>query len=256
MDMAKYSVARWVTAIFGGLILAALAGAASHAADATGCADTGGLKRFAGSSIVLCDQRNFAEYTLPTGKSISYDFNEKKGVFEDLLRLEGRLTRNVYAVPMGPSAAEVFRNYETDLAAKGYQPLFRAQQGETGPLLGTHFENMGPGTQIWGYSPNEARYTAAIREDGSSKTYVALYVVEFQDGYEPKFSPQKGQVMVRLDTLQVGQLTNQMVVVSAAEITKELSADGRIALYGVLFDFNKATIKPDPARRSTRSANS
>jgi outer membrane protein OmpA-like peptidoglycan-associated protein len=227
------------------LVVAAAPWSSARAADAAGCKDAADLKRFAGSTIVLCAKRDFAEYTLPTGKNTGYDFGAKKGSFDASLDLEGRLTQNVYAVPMGPSAAEVFRNYKTELAAKGFRLLFEAKQAETGPSLGTFFENMGPGTQIWGYSPDEARYAAAVKEDGAAKTYVALYVVEYHDGYEPKFAPQKGQAMVRLDTLQAGEIADRMVVVSAAEIGQGLDANGKVALYGILFDFNKATLKPE-----------
>jgi outer membrane protein OmpA-like peptidoglycan-associated protein len=36
-----------------------------------------------------------------------------------------------------------------------------------------------------------------------------------------------------------------MVVVSAAKIGTDLVTDGKIALYGILFDFNKATVRPE-----------
>jgi OOP family OmpA-OmpF porin len=218
---------------------------AARAADARGCADAGGLRRFAGSSIVICEKRDFSEYTLPTGRNLSYDFDTKRAKFEAALSLEGRLNQNVYAVPIGPSAAEVFRNYQADLSAKGYGILFEAKQSDTGPNLGSFFENIGPGSQIWGYSADEARYAAAVKDAGGAKTYVALYVIEYQDGYEPKFSPKKGQVMVRLDTLEVGAITDRMVVVSAAAITKDLASNGKVALYGILFDFDQASIKPE-----------
>src|SRR3954452_15649729 len=100
-------------------ILVATISCPASAADTRGCADAGGLKRFAGSSIVICEKRDFAEYTLPTGKNLSYDFDTNKATFEAALSLEGRLNQNVYAAPVGASAAEVFRNYQTDLAAKG-----------------------------------------------------------------------------------------------------------------------------------------
>ena len=231
--------------LFGTLVLLALKVSGVYAADAAGCSDAAGLKRFNGSSIVMCEKRDFAEYLLPTGKNTGYDFDAKKATFEASLNLEGRLTQNVYAVPENVSSADVFRNYKTDLVAKGFTLLFEARQGDTGPNLGSWFEGMGPGTQIWAYSPDEARYAAAVKDEGGAKTYIALYVVEYQDGYEPKFSPKKGQAMVRLDALQVGQLADRMVVVSAAEITKDLVTEGKVALYGILFDFNKATIKPE-----------
>jgi outer membrane protein OmpA-like peptidoglycan-associated protein len=219
--------------------------AGAQAADAPGCKDAAGLKRFEGSAIVLCESRNFAEYVLAKGKANNYDFDAKKASFDDAEELEGRLVQNVYAVPKGPSSAEVFRNYLAELQAKGFRVLFQGKKDELGPSMGSFFENMGPGTQIFGYSPDEARYVAAVREDGPAKTYVAIYVVEFVNGYEPRFSPDKGQVMVRFDTLQVGELKNQMVLVSASEIDKAINTTGRVALYGILFDFNQATIKPE-----------
>lgn len=226
----------------GAVLLAPLA---AFAADAPGCKDAGGLKRFAGSSIVLCETRNFAEYVLAKGAATVYDFDRKKATFDASEELEGRLVQNVYAVPKGPSSAEVFRNYLADLQASGYSVLFQGKKDELGSSMGSFFENMGPGTQIFGYSPDEARYVAAVKDEGGAKTYVALYVVEFVNGYEPRFSPEKGQVMVRFDALQTGTLKNQMVVVSASEIDKALVSSGRIALYGILFDFNQATIKPE-----------
>jgi OOP family OmpA-OmpF porin len=243
--MSRFNIVRDALRLFAAGALLALTVAAAYAADAAGCADAAGLKRFAGSSIVMCAKRDFAEYVLPTGKNTGYDFDAKKATFESSMNLEGRLTQNVYAVPENVSSADVFRNYKSDLEAKGFTLLFEARQGDAGPSLGSFFENMGPGTQIWGYSPDEARYAAAVKDEGGVKIYIALYVIEYQDGYEPKFAPKKGEAMVRLDAVQVGQIADRMVVISAEEITKGLAAEGKVALYGILFDFNKATIKPE-----------
>jgi OmpA-OmpF porin, OOP family len=57
--------------------------------------------------------------------------------------------------------------------------------------------------------------------------------------------PAKGQAMVRLDAIQIGQVADRMVVVSADQITKSLASEGKVALYGILFDFNKASLKPE-----------
>jgi OmpA-OmpF porin, OOP family len=218
--------------------------ASAGAADKSGCRDVPGIKRFNGSSIMLCETRNFAEYVLPTGKATEYDFDKKKASFERKEDLEGRLTQNVYAVPPGPSSAEVFRNYKNDLEAAGFTILFEAKRDET-KHLELVFANMGPGGQLFGYSPDEARYAAAVKDDGAEKTYLALYIIEYKDGYVPEFEAKKGQVYVRLDALQVGTLSNQMVVVSAAEIAKGLEASGKAVLYGILFDFNKASLRAE-----------
>jgi outer membrane protein OmpA-like peptidoglycan-associated protein len=223
----------------------AIAPPVARAADKAGCADIAGLKRFQGSSIVICEKRDFAEYVLPTGKAERDADGALTDKFGASLNLEGRLTQNVYAVPMGPSSAEVFRNYKADLDAKGYKVLFEAKGPET-TKVGDFFGKHGPGTQLWDdYNSDSARYVAALKEEGGVKTYFALFMNEHQEGYEPQYSPTKNQVMVRLDALQVGELTDRMVVVSSAEIAKSLDDAGKVALYGILFDFNKATLKPE-----------
>lgn len=39
--------------------------------------------------------------------------------------------------------------------------------------------------------------------------------------------------------------TDKIVFVDAAQMQKDISAYGRVALYGILFDFDQATIRPD-----------
>lgn len=227
------------------IIFICLSNPSASANDIAGCSDVGGLRRFIDSSIVMCERHDFDTYTLPTGKNTGFDFDSNKVEFESSMNIEGRLVENVYAIPPAVSSVDVFRNYKADLAANGYRILFQAERDATGPHLGSFFETTGPGTQIWGYSPDQARYIAAVREDGGAKTYIALYVIEYQDGYDPNFSPQKGQAMVRLDAVQVGALEDRMVPASAADISKDFEVDGKAALYGILFDFDKATIKPE-----------
>jgi OmpA-OmpF porin, OOP family len=46
----------------------------------------------------------------------------------------------------------------------------------------------------------------------------------------------------------------KMVTVDAAEMDKQISLNGRVALYGVVFDFNKADVKPEPEQALTEIA--
>lgn len=225
-------------------VLILCAGAApALAADAKGCKDVAGLKRFEGSSIALCEKKNFAEYTLATGPVRSYDFTNNVGVYDAKLDLEGRLVQTVYSVPKGPSSAEVFRNYKQELAAKGFRILFEAKQSAIGDGLQRVMEQ-GPGGQVFGYSQQEARFLSAEKEADGLTTHLGLYVVEYADGYNPQVNPVKGQVYVRLDALESGELKDQMVMVTAEQIAKDLDQSGRVALYGIYFDFNKANLQP------------
>ena len=92
------------------MFMAVFIASSAHAADKPGCKDFPGIKRFEGASIMLCDARNFAEYTLPTAKWVKNEDDSAKSDFASKEALEGRLTQNVYSVPAGPSSAEVFRN--------------------------------------------------------------------------------------------------------------------------------------------------
>ncbi|WP_020178247.1 OmpA family protein [Methylopila sp. M107] len=229
---------------FAAALIALGLGSPAFAADAVGCKDLSGLKRFEGSTIALCEKKTFAEYTLATGPVKSFDFGKKVGVYDQKLDLEGRLVQNVYAVPKGPSSAEVFRNYKQELEAKGFKILFEAKKSEIGDGLQRVMEQ-GAGGQTFGYSQEEARFVSAEKEADGVKTHLGIYVVEYADGYNPVVNPVKGQVYVRVDEIQSGELKNQMVLVSAEEIAKGLDSSGRVALYGLLFDFNKATLQPE-----------
>ncbi len=230
--------------LFAAAVVSLAAAAPALAADARGCRDVAGLKRFERSEILQCEGRNFAEYVLPLGAATGFDYTSKRATFAAKRDLEGRLARNLYAVPPGPSSAEVARNYRAELAEKGFTILFEGKPGELGYWMGTIFGESGPGGQLLQYSPDQARYLAAEREADGIKTQLAIYVVEYADGMSSLMRPQKGQVLVRIDALESGALKQQMVVVSAAEIARGLDQSGKVALYGLNFDFNKATLQP------------
>jgi OmpA-OmpF porin, OOP family len=234
-------------ALFAAVIaIAMLSGApVGHAADVSMCRDLEGLGRFQGSSLVMCVNKEFAEYVLPTGPMQKFDFKTQRAAFEQQLSLEGKLVENVYAVPLGSSSVEVFRNFRQRLQSMNYSFLYEGKQSDLGGDFGSYFEAIGPGTQLFGYSPDEARYLAAAKDENGIKTYLALYVIEYDEGYDPNFKATKGQVLVRLDVIRAGALDSRMVVVTASEIEQKLQADGKIALYGIRFDFNSATIKPE-----------
>jgi OOP family OmpA-OmpF porin len=217
----------------------------AFAADKAGCRDFDGMMRFQNSSIALCDSRTFAKYTLPIGRITGFDSRTNEAEIEAKQDLEGRLTQLLYTIPKGPSSTEVFRSYKEHLASTGYRVLYEARGPGFGASQGSFFESMGPGGQIVGYSSDQSRYLAAVKEDGAAKTYIALYIIEYDDGYNPEVKVEKGQVVVRLDAVQTGEMKNGMVAVSAAEIAKRLDTAGQVILSGILFDFNKTQLKPD-----------
>jgi outer membrane protein OmpA-like peptidoglycan-associated protein len=224
------------------LCLLAVAMAPSLAADIKGAKDYPGIKRFEGASIVVYSTQKFTHYTLPLGPVDTVDASGKP-VYSASKQASGALTRLSYVTPAGASSAEVFENYENELSAKGYQVLYKADGGAIGRRQDAIYD--GIGTQLFGFSPDAAHILSAeLTRDGATVT-VALYVTEFEDGYTPGIEVEKGQVIVQLDVIEAGSLTDQMVTVSAADIEKGLAAQGHIAIYGIYFDTAKTDLKPE-----------
>ncbi|TSD89490.1 DUF4892 domain-containing protein [Mycobacterium sp. KBS0706] len=222
--------------------LAAAVAAPAAAADVKGAKDYSGIKRFDGASIVAYSTQTFTRYTLPLGPADEVDAGDKP-VFAASKEVSGALTRLSYTIPTGISSDDVFENYQNELAAKGYQVLFKADGDAIGKRQGDIFA--GIGTQLFDYSTEAAHFlTAELAKDGATVD-IALYVTEFEDGYTPGIEVAKGQVIVQLDVIESGTLQDKMVTVSAAEIGEGLTAQGHIALYGIFFDFAKAELKPE-----------
>lgn len=222
--------------------LAAAVTASAFAADIPGAKDYPGIKRFDGSSIVVYKTQKFTHYTLPLGPVDDTDASDKP-VFTASKQASGALTRLSYTVPAGISSADVFENYQNELAAKGYTVLYKADGGAIGRRQDALYD--GVGTQLFGYSPSAAHFLAAeLSKDGATVT-VALYVTEYEDGYTPGIEVEKGQAIVQLDVIESGTLQDKMVTVTAAEIEKSLSAQGHIAIYGIYFDTAKTDLKPE-----------
>ncbi|MEP6602325.1 MAG: OmpA family protein [Spartobacteria bacterium] len=146
-----------------------------------------------------------------------------------------------YFAPKGRSTLEVFKNYENELKAKEAETLFTGSGPEE---LGFSFDGVPQydsiDGQLFGYSHVNARYGAYKIGD----TYIALYAAEFD--YGATHHPiEKGQAAVQVDVIEAKPMQEKMVTVNAGEMEKQISDTGKVALYGIYFDFNKANVKPE-----------
>jgi flagellar motor protein MotB len=208
--------------------------------------------------------RDFDEFELPLGPIQRV---EGLGIIVETTksqRLEGRHTRILYVAPADRSPLEVLRNYEGELAKAGFQTLYScagaACGGEDG-WLGEHFlygkgrelrDTPPPGTggppgQISEYAfnfPKDQRYLAArlSRPEGDVFASVLVAVETFDH-----FPETKDHSLVLLDVIESVPMDRGMVTVDAAAMAKDIAATGRVALYGIHFDTDKADIKPESA---------
>lgn len=235
------AVARNVISIFRGLPIAfaalVVAAVAAHAEDVAGSADHPLVPRYEGSESVAYGTESFTDHTLLVGplKSGGIDADP-----DAALELEGALTRITYRAPAERSVLEVFRNYEQALADAGFATLFSCEKVDgCGSLDFTRFAEGDLSMTLWGDGRSH-RYLSAKMPRPEGDVYVSLYVTKNASG-----GPSKDRAMIQLDVVEIEPMEERMVVVEASEMETGLATEGSIALYGILFDFDKDTIRPD-----------
>ena len=214
---------RSIAALLAFILLLGLSPAHAQRGDVAGSRDFPGIGRFAGSVITGYQVKDFDAARLQAAPF-------KNGKPADARRLEGRVTRIAYRTNPGPSILEVSRNFETQLAKAGYETLLACDADDCGGLAFARALDLLPIPQMW-LDGFDYRYFAGRKAEGGRETYVSVAVSKNND-----------VVFAQLVAVQIGAIENKMV--DAAAMTKGLGEMGHIALYGILFDTDKAVIKP------------
>lgn len=221
------SFARRTIALAGAaLILATAWGLSAQAADVAGSRDSVVLDyRFPGAVIVDYRQSAWDSYPLIVGAA-DRDLQARR------LDLEGRVTRITYRLPAERTPLEAFRAYQTQLAARRLDTLYQCAVGGCSglPLNLTAV----PQTEALGGNWREQQFLSAARYSADEIAYLSLYVTrDAADG------PVPDAVYVQLDVIETP------VASGAGTLARRLATDGRVTLYGLYFDFDEATIKPE-----------
>src|SRR5262245_43653517 len=119
--MLRSAESRGFAACFLVVISLLLASAAAAQPEVAGAKDFPLIKRYEGSRLIGYDARAFDAFKLMLGAPKIADNGQP--TYGSVKEVEGRHTRLLYLAPPGRSSLEVFRNYETDLAAKGFTVL-------------------------------------------------------------------------------------------------------------------------------------
>lgn len=255
-----------------GLLFSLLAGGGVHAdatipnADIAGSADSEVVGRLAGSFIVDYVVRDFDEMTFPLspllpvkGETDRHNNTRFRPANEKVV--EGARTRIVYLNSAGSSPLKVIRAYQAELAGKGGVELFgckgegcggssvRASAGGGGQMsLGMYLwpeDNLNAPYHSDAYCAqtskiSDQRYGLIHVPEASAFVSVHTFVFDAISGCKAI----NGRTVTILDIVKVEQLEAEFVTVKASEMAAEISNTGKIALYGILFDTDKADIKP------------
>lgn len=213
--------------------------------DVEGSKDHPLISRFAGSTIVYYDVKQFDEYILALGKVEVERDEDNKRVFNltKSKQLEGKITRITYKASKDRSTLEVYRNYESALKSAGFEILFTSSGKEIGldsyDWVRYFYESLNPLKRSArdGLIADEDRYQRYLSAKLSSPegdVYLSLYV-SLKYGY-PK---------VQLDVIEVKPMETGLVTVDADALAKDIARTGHVAIYGIYFDTDKADLKPE-----------
>jgi outer membrane protein OmpA-like peptidoglycan-associated protein len=212
------------------------------AADVSGSHDHPLVTRFAGSSIIGYQQSSYDKAVLPLGpiKPGSPD------QFTASETIEGRITRMAYEAPAGKSVIEVYRNFSQALAKAGFKTRFECGGQACGkgadfsdrviqPLLEPMHARNAMVDALYAVSGNMQQLTARLdRPEG--RVDVSLLVAQADESRPTGILLQ----IVEAQAMATGQVT-----VDAKAMSKGLSSQGHIALYGIHFATDSADLTAD-----------
>jgi outer membrane protein OmpA-like peptidoglycan-associated protein len=219
---------------------------AEDCADGTNVADHPAVPRYAGACLIGSEQKSFENLTLPLGKAV------RQGdiwTAERTLGLEGAVTHLLYAAPAERTPLEVFRNYQQDLPARGYEILYLCE----GPVCGraqnmtnlliprrARFAAFGDrtGYAFTGNKDQDQRYLVARSADGG--THLGIYVG--RNNFKAS-GDIFGRALVYVDVVETSAMESRLI--DAEGLAKALGEQGRIAVPDIYFDFGQAILKPE-----------
>lgn len=224
-------------------------GAAGAEADAPGCSDPPALPRFEGGRILGCQADADGEATLPLA---AWNPDPDLSFWESSVRLEGRRTRIVYAIPPGHSSQEVMRAYRKALIDGGFEILFECA-GFTSCGVGVDAvysdeaygkRLMAPPAAAGAFTQDTVREPRILVAKGSAdgNAYVFVFVAQ-QDN---RAAPEVGKRVAAFVEEVVSQGPEQhLVLLKADELAQGIDLDGHVPVYGVHFDPDLSEIKPE-----------
>jgi outer membrane protein OmpA-like peptidoglycan-associated protein len=228
----------------------------SSAADVKGGKDHPLLKRYEGSSLLWYEQKNYDALKLAL-ECIVFDYSNGTMKPFKKLEVEGRKTTLFYNLPAGISPLEGIRQYENELKEKGFEILFRASGEEIeknkGDNLAMEVYGMTPANTnqnhpqmqaMQGPDNTKSHYLAARLSRPEGDVFCSVWAFEASWTAASLKAPEKSTI-VRVDVCELKPMEQKMVLVKAEEMASQITLNGKVALYGILFDTDKASIRPD-----------
>lgn len=220
--------------------------------DRPGGADHPLLSRYQGSNLIMYGQEALGS------TSMVFDENGKP-----VLRpLEGKVSNRLYFGPKDASPLEIIRNYRHALESAGFQVIYACEAAACEKARVQNKLTQLPRKAVWEKSFATAtsafdsgnqpgfQYVSARKNGPGGVTYVQVALAGTKPG-----SLLAGRVRQFISIVEPAKAELGKVTVDAGAIGASLQRDGKIALYGVTFDTNKAVLREESTAQLTEMAN-
>ncbi|MFZ4775888.1 MAG: OmpA family protein [Terrimicrobiaceae bacterium] len=229
--------------------------------DVPGSKDHKLTKRMEGAVILRQTSKKFSDLTIPLERVV-FNYGEQKFDAFKKLNVEGALTTTFYRQPKDASTLECLRAYQAELAKDGFETIFEGGSGgnptgESNTLdngYGRFLSQVYQSEKDYGLQEytlpgcDDFRFVAMKKPGtgGAGDAYVTVFFGAVTSSWKaPEMGIETGTVLARVDVLEEKPRADRMVLVKAPEMENQITSTGRVALYGILFDFNKDVVKPE-----------
>lgn len=199
------------------------------------------LTRYPGAEIQWYDEQSFEQYEIATGPLTGYRY------IEDWLTVEGKLTRIFYSITGKRSVSEVYLNYQSALKKGGFEIL-------TDGL----FKSSNVGKQVGGrtwmntaYSKNPISANGKVSLFHGTSTsggsgFIAGELKRPQGNVNVAiafYQHREDEVVVMLDVIESQPMEDGLVSVDPEAMSGEIDREGKVVIYGLYFEFDKADLQ-------------
>lgn len=197
------------------------------------------VNRYPDSTIVHFEEKDYGQFNAAIGPS-------KWGTKIPQKTVEGKVTRIVYTGPSGRSVLEIFKNYESALKKAGFQTVFTGDQKTIGNLFGEVLYghtgiNLCLNPDSTKSKGDPERYVFARLPRGKSNIWFALFAT-----WSRRISGKcDGNIHIDQVIVEEKSMESDLVTFNAKAMAKALEETGHVAIYGILFDTDKAILKPE-----------
>lgn len=227
--------------VFVAAILAAVPATAQS--DLANSSDHPLFGRYAGAYITGYESHGYDELWLPDR---ALPASPQPANADWMRELEGGVTRIRYVAPPERSTLEVMRNHQRALEAQGFRTVFfcRGDDCITRGRMGAFWEGARGGMGMpsnWGAA---TVYFMAERDSAEGLVTISALAVSAAAQGDPRQRPIYAVTIVEGTPMQTDMVEAPRLV-QAGEFDAAFAADGRIAVYGITFDFDSDVLNDE-----------